>query len=271
MTLGKFDGVLLVSDFDDTLIGTDLILSDENRRAILSFMEAGGLFTIATGRSYLTFLPQLAMVPVNAPVVLSNGAVLYDFAEDKPIVSSNLPERVVSDVEAVIRRFPEIAFEAYHGETMYAFAPNRITRAHAAKVGISFIECTSPRDMPTPWLKVIFQQETDDLIKVRDYIKTQWPEHYEIIFSNHHLLELTAKGSTKGEQVRRLAGMLGIEPSNLYCIGDNQNDIPMLELARIGFCPGDAAREVLRAGFWVVSSCNDHSLRDVVDILNTMY
>lgn len=269
--MAKFDGVLLVSDFDDTLIGSDLTLSDENRRAIISFMEQGGLFTVATGRSYLTFLPQISMVPVNAPVVLSNGAVLYDFEKDEPLFESSLPERTVGDLREIIRRFPEIGFEAYHGENMYAFSPNQITKAHAKKVGISYTECVSPAEIPRPWIKVIFQQRTEYLMEVQDYVKTRWPEHYEIIFSNHHLLEMTAKGSTKGSLVLKLSNRLGIERSHLYCIGDNQNDIPMLELARIGFCPSDAAQEVLRAGFWVVSSCNHHSVRDVVDILDSMY
>ncbi|MDD4715530.1 MAG: Cof-type HAD-IIB family hydrolase [Oscillospiraceae bacterium] len=269
--MAKFDGVLLVSDFDDTLIGSDLTLSQENRRAILSFMEQGGIFTVATGRSYLTFLPQLPMVPLNAPVVLSNGAVLYDFKKDKSLFTSSLPGRAVGDLAEVIRQFPKIGFEAYHGEAMYAFSPNQITFNHVRKVGISFTQCASPREMPLPLIKVIFQQRTDYLTQVQGYIKSRWPEHYEIIFSNHHLLEMTAKNSTKGALVLKLAALLGIDRSNLYCIGDNQNDIPMLELAHIGFCPSDAAPEVLRSGFRAVSSCNNHSVRDVIAILNGLY
>ncbi len=270
--MGKFDGVLLVSDFDDTLIGSSLTLSDQNRAAIVWFMEEGGLFTIATGRSHLTFSPQVPMVPLNAPVVLSNGASIYDFQANRLLFQSTLPSRIVSDLYTVIKQFPDIGFEAYHGEEMYAFQPNQITRNHVKKVGISYTICTDPAQVPQPFVKVIFQQHTELLQKVQSYVREQWPDDYEIIFSNHHLLELTAKGSTKGEQVRRLAQLLGIHMSHLYCVGDNQNDLPMLALAKVGFCPSDAAEEVKSQPFvHIVSSSDQHCIADVISQLAQQY
>lgn len=65
--MGKFNGVLLVSDFDDTLYGSDLRVSEENRRALDYFTGAGGIFTVATGRAHPTFAPHAASVPINAP------------------------------------------------------------------------------------------------------------------------------------------------------------------------------------------------------------
>jgi Cof subfamily protein (haloacid dehalogenase superfamily) len=282
--LGKFHGVLLVSDFDDTLIGSgrrlleqtpvkpDYRLSEKNKDAILSFMSQGGRFTIATGRSHLTFLPQVPMVPMNAPVVLSNGAALYDFQKDRLLFQSSLPNRAVDDLRKLIREFPDIGFEVYHGEEMYAFQPNQITESHARKVGISYSVISDPGEVPQPFLKVIFQQRNTQLQEVQAYITAHWPEHYEIIFSNHHLLELTARGSTKGEQVRRLARLLDIDLQHLYCVGDNQNDLPMLRLAKIGFCPSDAAEEVKSQPFvQIAASSDDHCIADVISRLEQLY
>lgn len=270
--MGKFHGVLLVSDFDDTLIGSDYRLSDQNKTAILSFMNQGGRFTIATGRSYLTFLPQVPMVPINAPVVLSNGAALYDFQKDCLLFQSSLPHRAVEDLREIVRQFPDIGFEVYHGEEMYAFQPNQITENHVRKVGISYTRCTDPGQIPQPFLKAIFQQRNAQLREVQAYIQTNWPDHYEIIFSNHHLLELTARGSTKGEQVRRLTQLLGIDLQHLYCVGDNQNDLPMLRLAKIGFCPSDAAEEVKSQSFvQIAASSDDHCIADVISRLEQLY
>ena len=55
--MGKFDGVLLVSDFDDTLYGSDLTVSGENVKAVRYFIEQGGCFTVATGRARPAFAP----------------------------------------------------------------------------------------------------------------------------------------------------------------------------------------------------------------------
>ena len=49
--MGKFDGLLLASDFDDTLYGLDLRIPERNLEAIRYFTGEGGRFAVATGRA----------------------------------------------------------------------------------------------------------------------------------------------------------------------------------------------------------------------------
>ena len=42
--MGKFDGILLCTDLDDTLLTDDKRVSEENKRAIEYFQSEGGLF-----------------------------------------------------------------------------------------------------------------------------------------------------------------------------------------------------------------------------------
>ena len=70
--MGKFDGLLLASDFDDTLYDLDLRIPERNLEAIGYFTGQGGRFTVATGRAHRTFAPYAHLVPMNAPAVLSN-------------------------------------------------------------------------------------------------------------------------------------------------------------------------------------------------------
>ena len=83
--MGKFDCVLLASDFDDTLYNSSREVSAENREALNYFIRQGGRFTVSTGRAHRTFSPYVHLAPVNAPVILSNGALLYDYSADKVI------------------------------------------------------------------------------------------------------------------------------------------------------------------------------------------
>ena len=55
--MGKFDGVLFFSDYDDTLYNSRRTVSPENHAAIRYFMEEGGRFSVATGRAHRTFTP----------------------------------------------------------------------------------------------------------------------------------------------------------------------------------------------------------------------
>lgn len=86
----KFNGLLLVSDFDNTLVYTEEALqkcvdmppvSDENRAAIEYFMANGGIFSVATGRAKPAFETVVDGIPMNGPTVLFNGAAIYDFPQ----------------------------------------------------------------------------------------------------------------------------------------------------------------------------------------------
>ena len=57
--MGRFRGVLLATDYDDTLYSTNATISPENRQAIEYFVAEGGKFCISTGRSYINFAIQM--------------------------------------------------------------------------------------------------------------------------------------------------------------------------------------------------------------------
>jgi hydroxymethylpyrimidine pyrophosphatase-like HAD family hydrolase len=66
----KYEGYLIASDLDGTLINSEQGISRQNIDAIASFIEAGGLFAIATGRTELTALPFIEQIHVNCPSIL---------------------------------------------------------------------------------------------------------------------------------------------------------------------------------------------------------
>ena len=85
--MGKFDGVLLASDYDNTLVYTERALlsggepprlSEMNRAALTYFMENGGRFTVSTGRA----LPSFEQLAPDVPM-----AVGHSFASHKSLFS----------------------------------------------------------------------------------------------------------------------------------------------------------------------------------------
>lgn len=269
--MGKFDGVLLASDFDDTLYDTQGRVCERNVKALEHFMAQGGRFAVSTGRAHRTFSPFVHLVPMNAPAILSNGSALYDFQENKMVLQTFLPENVREDFQAICAAFPEVGFEAYHGEEIYAYRPNHVTDAHMVKVNTEYTEVQRIEDIPLPWTKAILQQDGEKLLPVQPWLLERWGEKYEAIFSNKVYLEITAKGSNKGGMVKQLAGLLGIEDKNIYCVGDNQNDIPMLAVSAIPFAPANCAQSVKDFGARVLCHCDEGVIGDVIEILDAIY
>ena len=268
--MGKFDGVLLVSDFDDTLYGANRRIPPRNLEALRYFVGQGGRFTVATGRAHRTFAPYAHLSPINAPVVLSNGSALYDFAQNVMLEQTFLPEHSAQDFARLLEQFPSLGIESYHGEDIYVWNPNYITDAHMKKVGTDYTICPLEQ-VPLPWTKAMVQEENPVLLQAQAWFLEHYGEEYEAIFSNRYYLEITAKGSTKGGMTARLARRLGIDRSHIYCVGDNQNDIPMLELSVIPFAPSNCAQEVKDWGARLLCSCDEGVMGDIVDILDKRY
>ena len=271
--MGKFDGVLLAADYDETLYGAATGISPEDRAAIRRFIDQGGCFTVATGRSFRNFSIQMERedIPVNVPVILSNGANLYDYQRCQLLFEGLLRSEVVADMARVADAFPALGFEAYCRELVYVHNPNEVTLRHLGRAGLEGLP-TPILNMPTPWTKAILQQTDTALLQtVRAYMAEAFGAYYEVIFSNPVLLELTAKGIHKGSAVLRLAEHLGIARDHIYCVGNGENDLPMLEISAEPFAPENCAPLLRAWGATILPPVGQSCLAELIRRLEERY
>ena len=108
--MGKFTGVLLASDYDNTLLDTESArrsggeaprVSERNQAALRYFMEQGGRFAVATGRALAALEHFVDEIPMNAPAIICNGAALYDFSA-REYLDYILSVKTVDSVEEAI-------------------------------------------------------------------------------------------------------------------------------------------------------------------------
>lgn len=274
----RFDGLLLVSDFDNTLLYTERSLlegapppamPERNLAALRRWMEQGGRFAVATGRAMAAFRPQLHKVPANAPAILDNGGSIYDFSREECLWSSPLPDQARDHIAAVLEAFPGVSAELYHpAGPVQVVNPSPWNDQHAKLTGAGYETVTSlsPATVPAPLAKALFVSDTETLEGVRRFLADRgWSGSYELIFSSGHLLEMTARGANKGGTALRLKNMLGCE--KMFCVGDHLNDLPMLTAADRAFAPTNAVPEVLSSGAEIVCHCLEGAVGEVVERL----
>ena len=282
LPMQKFDHVLLASDFDNTLVYTQAALDNgtdippmcpRNREALDYFIQNGGLFAISTGRALPAFMDYAKDMPMSAPCVIANGAAIYDFRANEYLYTAFLGEAIYEHMAEVLVRFPTLAFEVYHDDCrIHAMNPNRYIRnhEHLTRSPVQVVERFTDIDLPI--IKILFEEDFPVLDAVRTFILSRpWGREYELIYSNEHLLELTAAGATKGGMILRLASLLGVARKDIYCIGDHKNDIPMLEVSAVPFAPANAIPAVHEFGAHIVSHCSDGAVADVVEYLDKIY
>lgn len=268
--MGKFDGVLLCTDFDDTFCCPGQDIPPANLEAVEYFKSQGGRFTVVTGRAPHAFASVMPLVPVNAPVILSNGAHLYDTVTGQSVLRITLPPVVAEDLETILEKFPSVSVEAYHEEAVYGWNLNKWSKWHMDTIQVEAVELPVAQ-MPQPWDKAMLEQDYELLIPARDYILEHWGDRYEAVFSNQHMLEITAKGCSKGGMVLELAKRLGIQREHIYCVGDNQNDIPMLAVAATAFAPANCVPEVRAWGARILPACVEGTIAALIRLLDEKY
>lgn len=281
--MGKFDGVLLVSDFDDTMVDTSSLYRDPLRRLppvpaytaerLRYFMDNGGRFCLVTGRSWQIMRPFIGGVPTNGPCGVANGAGIIDIQTEQFLYRRFLPPEAIGHLEEVIARFPTLTCELFRGDHKAdVIHPIEFTVAHAEGAKYTYRVIEDPRETDAEVMKILFEGDHDFLREIEAYIRSRpWFSGYEMAFSGKHLMEMTALGANKGEVARRLMELLGASPEHLYCAGDQENDLPMLRIGKESFAPANAIPAVLQSGATVVRSCGEGAIGEVVDHLDRRY
>ena len=281
--MGKFTGVLLVSDFDNTLVYTENALKGlapmpellpENRQAIEYFMAEGGTFSIATGRALPFFEIVRPGLPMNGPAILFNGAAIYDFKAEQYLCTAFLPDTVRPHIMQVLDAWPEAAVELYHDDNaIFALHANELTLAHLHLTHEATKMLETIDQAPSPISKALFEIVPEKMAALHRYVTDMpWASRYEIVPSSSFLLELTAKGASKGDMVQRLAQLLHIAPQNVYCVGDHANDLGMLAVSAIPFAPANAIESVRQMpGIHILPDARNGTIAALIRQLDERY
>ena len=265
------DGILLASDLDATLIASDYTIPKRNLEAIERFKEKGGRFTIASGRSMATARAFIDVIRPNAPCILGNGAVIYDFHSGRIVWEQCLPEQSRRAVEAIMEAFDSVGVEAFCGRDVYILRENERVRQQIERDKLEVIY-TAMADLPLERChKFLFSDHPKRIEEIKDF--TTCVSHDKIYFvkSSSFYLELLCAGMDKGTGLLHLAGALKIDPRRTFAIGDYYNDIEMLEMAGVSACPSNAPKTLKEKADVLVGHCDDGAVADFIEYIEQKY
>ena len=272
--MGKFDGMLIVSDLDGTFLGKGARIVPENLEAIKRFTSEGGLFTFATGRSPHAITSTLgeAFELANAPAILVNGSVFYDYNKrrlfDEEFSDAGVLREIISYAKA---NYPEIEFRIASGEGQFTDSIDgpKLSKENALFGGYTVYPF---EEIPEcGWYKCVFCGEVDTLAKIREALEPKYSSEHVFFESEAGLLEIQRKGTSKASKMLMLKQKYADEgrPVTVYACGDYENDYEMLKAADVAVCPTNAL-ESIRAIADISPCDNDEGLiAALIDIIES--
>lgn len=257
-------------DMDGTLLGKRKSISEESKKVIKEVASRGVQVVITTGRLYNNAAYYSELVGASAAVIAGNGAVIREKRSNEIIFKSKIDESICKKLLKIADRCGVVL----HLHTIdkiltNSYISNLITRV--VLPGIKSKEFSI--DVETikgekNWSKAL-EKYRDDITKcIMFSICPEKTEKFRkeldningIVYycSGNRSIEINAHGISKGNGVKILAEHYGIKREEIICIGDNENDISMIEYAGLGIAMGNAIDKLKdKANYITDTNIND--------------
>ena len=271
--MGKFDGIVILTDLDGTFLSSTSGVVERNIRAIEYFKSEGGRFSLATGRMHYnleSLIPHVDSL-TNAPAILCNGTYLYDFASGT-IVAEQFMDADLALAAAlyVHENFTDIRLRVSRHEGYLLFEEDVYSLHELLGYGIDTYEVMPAAEWNgSRWYKMVLSGTAERVNALEAALKQQFPGVFEYNRSRATSLELQMKGTNKASLLNELRHVLQHDgrPCRIYVCGDYENDRAILEAADVAVCPDNALPEIKAICRLCLCSNDDGVVADLVEAL----
>lgn len=258
------DTKILFSDLDGTLLTSDKEVGRVDFDAISRMTAAGHKFVIATGRplaSAIKIAEHYGWTGEGYYISSFNGGLIYDCAAGKAIVRHELPMEYVRFLMDEARS-AGLHCHTYSDDMVVAERETEELKFYSDAVRLPYIIV----DDVTKYLKrnpvkvIVSSHRSHEALDPFRAGHAEWAKgkltHY---FSHPILLEYLNPESTKGRAVEYMCDYFNIPISDSIAVGDEENDLSMIETAGIGVCMKNGTAGMKAAADYVTENDNDHS------------
>ncbi|MCR5760520.1 MAG: HAD family hydrolase [Sphaerochaetaceae bacterium] len=258
---------IICCDIDGTLVTDDKRITDENRLWIKKAVEEKGVkFVLVSGR----LLPAIRMVyedlGITGPVSGFNGCALYD-ENDRVVMEHRMSSenlRIIIDtarkcsMDLILFDGTSWCMEKREG---FTYTQKReLYRRECELVDFdSFCETRKTNKVVT------MAKNKKELWNFVDALfEAGLNEERVSFYPGANFLEIMEGGFTKGTSVKDLSEYYKVPLSEIMAIGDDYNDIPMLEIAGVSVAVANAVPEAISAARYTTASNNDSGVAKAI-------
>jgi hypothetical protein len=257
---------VVASDFDRTLVWTDVTLRPRTIAAMQRAHDAGVPVIVVTGRMVKSVRRALAPAGIVAPVIAYQGAVVVDengrWLRHEPIPLELARELVAALAEE--GHSPNV----YVDDELYVASATAEARSYAELNRIDYHVVGPLLDwLDQPATKLVCVGDPAELEALEPRMKARFGERAHIARSLPHFLEFARAGVTKGAGMDFLAAHLGFTKSETIAFGDGENDVELVKWAGYGVAVENAHERVKAVADWICPSAKVEGVAEVLESL----
>ena len=251
MSNNIFSNIMIISDFDGTLRGSEGFIPNNNIQSIKRFVELGGTFIVASGRAgfVLDVVDPKIRELVNAPCVYSNGSYMFDYSTNQRTNEKYVNESIVKSIIDLSKRIDNnVGIRIVRGEEYLTPEVNEIIQMQINNGYMENVRVYTYDNIPVDNInKITVCSDEKTILVIKKSIEEAYNEYVDIFLSWPTLIDIQPKNVSKAtavEFIREEHKKKGIS-KKIYAVGDYENDIDMLKAADYACCPSNSLKKVL--------------------------
>jgi len=260
---------LIAIDMDGTLLNDLHEVTEEVRNALHAAKKQGVKIVLCTGRplgGVSRYLEELNLNEDGDYVIAYNGALVQNTHTQEVVSELTLG---YDDVKSLYELSQKLDTPMHFFDSAYLYTPNReispytVHESYVTKVPLRFRTIEEiPKDLLAP--KAMYIDEPEKLDRTIAAIPEDVKERYTMVKSSPFFYEILHPAASKGNAVQQLADILGIAQEEVICIGDNGNDMSMIEWAGCGVAMGNAIPEVKASADYETRTNNENGVAHAI-------
>ena len=257
--------ICIITDLDGTLLPASKIPLERDLKAIRRFEQAGGRFSIATGRTIQASQRYVTQLELKSPVIAFNGGMIYHPLSGEKQILQALPEEAKAMTAEVFREKPHVGIEVLCAGETWVVNNTETEQMHIQICGVMPKYCT-PEEIQESWLKVLFSMSSDDMPAFIEYIEEKHFRNVDFVRSEKRFYEMLPVGNSKGSALKEYRKLSGMEGFKLIAVGDFDNDLEMLKASDFAVCPANATESVKQVANLVLSrTCEEGAMEELIN------
>lgn len=256
--------ICIITDLDGTFLPKSKIPLERDLKAVRDFEAAGGLFTIATGRTIQASKRFPEMLNLKTPMIVFNGAGIYDYQMDALLFRHPLPDTAKEMTRQILRDNPHAGVEILCAEDTWVVNNTEWEQEHV-KVCQVTPQYGTIDEVRGTWLKVLFAMDPDDVPALMDYVEKQGFTGVDFCRSEKRFYEMLPHGVSKGSGLTAFRMLPGMRHYTFVAVGDYDNDIEMLKAADFAVCPQNACDNIKACADLVLKrTCEEGAMEELI-------
>jgi Cof subfamily protein (haloacid dehalogenase superfamily) len=257
-------------DMDGTLLRSDHSVSEATRQKIRTLIGKDISVILVSARPLNAVLPTFRELglPAGDPIVTLNGSYIVE--NEQPVFQATIDLETTRGISEEVRPFK--ATIAYYLQREWFAEWSDSWTEHEQKIMDIPIRIAPLDELLREWSargigpnKMMVMNEPASIAQTERHLKSVYNGRLNIYTSKPTYLEVMDPRGSKANAVRFIIGRLGLDRSEVIAMGDNFNDVEMIQFAGLGIAMGNAPDEIKAVAGYVTDSNNEDGVRKALE------